>query len=99
MSNLALFDYTRNVYTMMIAWSYQLALAFAPTIAGTLASSAALPPIIVRRSTSMPRLPISAQRDQLRGSMQLVTSDTMATDPARITTPERTARKVVLVYI
>ena len=22
MSNLALFDYTRNVYTMMIAWSY-----------------------------------------------------------------------------
>jgi hypothetical protein len=22
MSNLALFDYTRNVYTMMVSWSY-----------------------------------------------------------------------------
>jgi Holliday junction DNA helicase RuvB len=31
------------------------------------------------------------QRGQLRGPMQLATSDAMATDPARITTPERTA--------
>ena len=27
----------------------------------------------------------------MRGSMQLVTSEAMATDPARLTTPERTA--------
>src|SRR4051794_38538215 len=74
---------------MTIARSYQLVGADRRATAGAdaRAAAAAVPTIIVRRSTSMLHSPVTRLSFGHASANQLL----MATDPARITTPERTA--------
>src|SRR5882757_3966351 len=73
---------------MMVAWRYQFGLfdAARPTVPVASAAAAA-PAIIALRSTSMPHSPVPRLSCGHASANQLP----MATDPARITTPERTA--------